>query len=299
MPVTYTWVRVSKREPCKVCGKPDFCTFAPDAGLAHCQRVESARPSRNTLGGYLHPLNGTSKSSYTPSRPAATRPYVNWQWYMEKWGKATKPEWIAGLATNLGVSVESLVAIGCVWAQEHRAFAFPMHGGDGKVCGVRLRDHKTGRKWAVLHSQSGIFLSDHVPQRRLYVLEGPTDTAAALSLRLYAVGRPSCSGGVLEINQTIRRLGIREVCIISDNDDKRRPDGSAWNPGLEGADVLADSLLVPSVTLVLPCKDTRELLRNGGTADTINFLVQNQVWKQPKNSSCNGVLHVAPLARNK
>ncbi len=45
-------VRVSRRAPCPVCGKPDYCGVRADGTACICMRKFSARPTRN--GGYLH-----------------------------------------------------------------------------------------------------------------------------------------------------------------------------------------------------------------------------------------------------
>jgi hypothetical protein len=51
------WQRVSKRRPCPVCGKPDWCMYvgsddSPTAAI--CARIES--PKRCGEGGWLHVL---------------------------------------------------------------------------------------------------------------------------------------------------------------------------------------------------------------------------------------------------
>lgn len=50
----YNWRRVSRQEPCPVCGKGDWCLVARDGSQALCMRRESARCG--PAGGWLHPL---------------------------------------------------------------------------------------------------------------------------------------------------------------------------------------------------------------------------------------------------
>ncbi len=46
--------RVTRRQPCEVCGKGDWCSIRADGSAAICMRVISDRPTHN--GGYLHIL---------------------------------------------------------------------------------------------------------------------------------------------------------------------------------------------------------------------------------------------------
>src|SRR5215510_3098464 len=46
--------RVSKKRPCRICGKPTYCGFSRDEGTSICMRISagSRGPSRN--GGNIH-----------------------------------------------------------------------------------------------------------------------------------------------------------------------------------------------------------------------------------------------------
>ena len=44
------WYRVNKKQPCAICRRPDWCTYADGVGC--CMRVKSETEMRN--GGYLH-----------------------------------------------------------------------------------------------------------------------------------------------------------------------------------------------------------------------------------------------------
>ena len=63
--------------------------------------------------------------------------------------------------------------------------------------------------------------------------------------------------------------------------DIRLSDGTQWNPGLEGAEKMSAALTVPSVTIALPCKDSREFLQAGGTVEALDYLIGEQPWRQP------------------
>jgi len=36
-------IRVSRRQPCPICGKPDWCLMAEDGSAAICARIEEAQ----------------------------------------------------------------------------------------------------------------------------------------------------------------------------------------------------------------------------------------------------------------
>lgn len=57
--------RVSKWNPCPVCGKPDWCLTCPDWTI--CMRIPNARPTRN--GGYFYPTNGERVPLAPPKKP--------------------------------------------------------------------------------------------------------------------------------------------------------------------------------------------------------------------------------------
>lgn len=276
---TYKWVRVTRANHCPICDKPDYCTVAPDAGIVCCMRQESSRPSRNALGGWIHVI-GDKSPAYVKPEAKPEPPRVNCTKLIRDWRASTSLDWIVKLGEQLGVLPAALESIGVAWAAPYRAWAFPMTSGFGDVVGIRLRD-KNGRKWAVTGSKQGLFVPDWKPERRMFITEGPTDLAAAISLGVFAIGRPSCQGAEEEVNQTIKRFGVREVVIIADNDDKVRPDGTRFNPGLDGAEKLASVLKVRSVVLTLPAKDTRDFLRNGGTIGILDYIVGEQVWRKP------------------
>ncbi len=173
-------------------------------------------------------------------------------------------------AASLGVSERSLGVIGCAWHASHSAWAFPMRDGQGKCVGIRLRT-EAGKKFAVKGSRQGIFLPMCQPQSTAYIVEGPTDTAAALTIGLFAIGEPSCNACVNYTQVAINRLGIRNAVLVADND----------KPGLRGAKALADELQIPCCTLVLPTKDIRQFVQFGGTKELIESLTSSLVWNQP------------------
>lgn len=294
-----SFTRVSKSHPCPVCKKPDWCRVFAD-GWVECMRVQSDRPAKS--GGWMHSQRELSPWPLTPSKPLYTPPpTINATKLMREWLAATSPTALAELATSLSVSTPSLTAVGAAYAPPHAAWAFPMCDGYGNVVGIRLRNERG--KFAVRGSRQGIFLctceriapaaaqalenqANQSPQptdsgglsvavsangsrsRTLFVCEGPTDTAAAVELGLFAVGRPNCSCGGAEINVFARRHDCRRVVIISDND----------KPGLDGARKVGRELNLPFAVYVPPAKDVREFVRLGGTRAMIENALNNTIW---------------------
>jgi hypothetical protein len=262
--------RVSKTHPCPVCKKPDWCRVFGD-GWVECMRVQSDRPAKS--GGWMH---GQQPSRLMPSfKPAPVMPVVatiNATKLMRDWLAATPATALAEFAASLGVSTPSLAAVGAAYAPPHAAWAFPMCDGYGNVVGIRLRNERG--KFAVRGSRQGIFTTtDHGPQttdasKTLFVCEGPTDTAAAVELGLFAVGRPNCCCGGAEIKIYARRHDCRRVVIISDND----------KPGLDGARKVGGELKLPFAVYVPPAKDVREFVRLGGTRVMIENTLNNTIW---------------------
>ena len=186
---------------------------------------------------------------------------------MRDWAAATTASALAEFAAVLGVSAPSLAAVGAAWAAPHSAWAFPMCDGHGNVVGIRLRNERG--KFAVRGSRQGLFLAAIPAQPTLFVCEGPTDTAAAVELGLFAVGRPNCCCGGTKVRGFAVRHGCRRVVVISDND----------KPGLDGARKVGGELKLPFAIYVPPAKDLREFLRLGGTRAMIENTLKGTVWQ--------------------
>ena len=222
------------------------------------------------MGGWIHPLD--SKAVYVPPiKPEPPKPKLNVTELMAGWRKRTEPDWIRNLAFELGVTYQSLTALGVAWCHEWKSWAFPMFSGWGEPIGIRLRA-SDGSKFAYRGSHNGIFLPKMEPQATAYLPEGPSDCAACISLDLFPIGRPSCNGSLPEVTIACKRLGMRRAVIVSDNDD----------PGINGSLALQKALSIPSVIYCPPCKDIRAGLSLGLTRELIEGTIRNLVWHQPK-----------------
>ena len=265
------WQRVSRRRPCPVCERPDWCLFAGDESApsaAICARVESDKLVGE--GGWLHVLRSDGPSWTTWRRtihvaestlqPSATIAEIRAEWIAAS--RATTAAKVSDLAAGLGVSATSLFRLHTAWMPKRKAWGFAMLDAQGRLVGVRLRT-EAGKKFSIKGGREGLFypnLTDLQDCTRggqpLLICEGPTDTAALLTLGFATVGRPSCTGGTKHIVELTKRLQPVEVAIVADGDQ----------PGQRGAERLASALLayVPSVSVITPpAKDAREWVRGG------------------------------------
>jgi len=259
-----SFTRVSKTHPCPICKHGDWCRVFAD-GWVECMRVQSDKPAKS--GGWMHSQRELSPGRLTPRVPQSAPPTtINATKLMREWLAATSATALAEFASLLGISTPSLAAVGAAWALPHSAWAFPMCDGYGNVVGIRLRNERG--KFAVRGSRQGIFLANVAPQKTLFVCEGPTDTAAAVELGLFAVGRPNCCCGGPEIKIYARQHAVSRVVIISDND----------KPGLDGARKVGGELKLPFAVYVPPAKDLREFVRLGGTRAMIENTLNSTIW---------------------
>jgi len=265
------WVRVTKRKPCHICNKPDWCTRAVDESVHCCMRVASKVNMRN--GGYLHV--GESNGRDLLNRPQQRRKILPGA-IMNRWKLYTSDAQVAEYANQLGVTPTSLERLGCVRANQHRhAFAFPMMNATGEVVGIRLR-HDDGNKSTVKGSRAGLFVPIGLGEDKyLLIAEGPTDTAALLSIGFDVVGRPSCLGQESMVRQLLTNFNpVPEVIVCADGD----------GVGVDGARKLAVGLLAiaPSVRIIKPPKhkDVREWVGGGASKDTLEcFIDRANYWR--------------------
>jgi hypothetical protein len=283
-------IRCTRRDPCRICGKHDWCGYNERG--SGCMRVESAVPMRN--GGFWHPNNGQRNGHrvFIRQRIAVASPVaIDVGKLLAGWRQRQNGE-LEPFAATLGVSKTALESLGCVYAPEHRAFAFPMRDGQRALTGIRLRNDR-GHKWCVTGSKQGLFLprkegddtcdsqewqastmkkgiSDpnmpnksasnragnvqSAPARTLLIVEGPTDTAAAIDLGFDVIGRPACLGCEQIIADLAGQSGHVTTVIIADNDD----------PGQRGAAKL-QKLIPRSRIVTLPAKDLRSAVQQGMT----------------------------------
>lgn len=239
------WKQVTKSKPCPVCSKPDWCCFAPEGNAVMCMRVESSKQLSN--GGFLHRTGESlGNAAYRMETPRFTTT-TQWEKLQETYRNNLNGQ-LAVTAKELGVSEESLGALGIGWDGE--AATFPMRNAAGQIVGIRRR-WSNGKKKSVTGGREGIFIPDRWPTDAIYIVEGPTDAAALLTLGVSVIGRPHCLGGGVEIEAMA--CSRRVVAIIADNDA----------PGLRGANILAKRLNARVISPPEEIKDARQWLAKG------------------------------------
>ena len=263
------WPYFTKESPCPACGHYDWSCRAGDTRFI-CMRVVSEHPFVG--GGWYHNYGDKfvqPEKLYTP--PAVPKINPN-----KIQGRLTK--FSLDVALELGVSYQSLFDLSAAWSEFHGALAFPMRDGNNNIIGYRLR-WMDGKKRAITGSQQGLFIPQIEPMKTCYLAEGPTDTAALLSIGLYAIGRPNNVGGAEHLKVALKRLQVRIIVIVADNDEEKA-DGR--DPGLIGAKKMQQELRLPSVIWMPPnpFKDIRAYSIACKTAKTmIESDVNQKVWK--------------------
>ena len=209
------------------------------------------------------------------------------------WFKRTDRQQLDSLGVALGVDTDCLWSIGCAWANRDwqldetkrhwssPCWAFPMRMPDGKVVGIRLRAKDGSGKWSVKGGHNALFIPGNYSfysTGEIYIVEGPTDLAAAMTIGLRAIGRPSCSAGDEMIVDYVQRNNIKRVVIVSDND---QPDRNGIVAGLRGAEKLQAALPVLSCLWIPPTKDLREFVNLGGRYQMMQSILKDIVWHNP------------------
>jgi hypothetical protein len=265
------WIRVNKEHPCEICGKVDWDTYTADGMYACCMRVQSDKQLKN--GGWLHKVGDAPRIiKFEKPKPVPKISPAEWELKYENWECEGLPE----LSELLGVSIKSLHRaragnMGIAWT-------FPMWHWPSMV-GVRVR-YPSGKQACIPGSQNGLFVPTGITLEGPMLLpEGPSDTCAALNLGFDAIGRFNCNGGS-ELLQSFLSQYRRDVVVVADNDEpKKRPDGSVFYPGQEGAAKIAKAILpfTRSVTVIKPPKhkDLRDWLHAGGTRSDVLSLIRN------------------------
>jgi hypothetical protein len=235
------WHRVSADRPCPVCGRPDWCLVSPDGRAAICPRTEAGSVKQCGEAGWLHRLDDGFREPRreVPSAERAPASSKDFGDFAERFRRnADQP--VRDLAHQLGVSSEALVALGVGWSPPLHLWTFPEKDGTGRVIGL-MRRWADGTKMRVKGSKSGLtYASDwDTGDGPILLAEGATDVAAAMTLGLSAIGRPSNRGGCAFLAELLESLPFeREIVVVGERDQK---ESGEW-PGREGAIATAKEL---------------------------------------------------------
>src|SRR5262252_2431136 len=103
------WLRCTRKTPCAICGKVDWCGVTADGAVSRCMRVQSDRPSGE---GWLHNLGGrpiAARRAVFP-RAAALQP-AGFGRLAESMGQGLSDACCASWAEHLGVEAAALRAL--------------------------------------------------------------------------------------------------------------------------------------------------------------------------------------------
>ena len=183
-------IRVNEKRPCPVCGKPDWCLVAENGSKAICARIKEGSIERCGGAGYLHLLSGKKvnrRKILTKKIFIADSGTKDLGSLSKRYQEQLTVKNLANLSGSLGVSTQSLKQLGIGF--DGKAYTFPMVNAEGKVIGISRR-FRNGYKCTVTGSKTGLFVpTDLHDDKLLLVLEGLSDTAAALDLGFAATGQ--------------------------------------------------------------------------------------------------------------
>ncbi len=278
--ITEKMQRVSKQNPCPVCGKPDWCLIAEDGSAAICARIEQGCIKRCGDVGWLHILCKNvhnvpnvhkaiaRRRQVLQTKPSPNRKGKDFVSLAAKYKKQLTEADLNRLAVALGVSAYSLKRLGVGW--DGKSYTFPMSNDFGKVVGIRRR-FQDGHKLSVSSSRTGLFIPAKLsPTGLLLIVEGESDLAAALTLGFETIGRPNCNS---RVEMTAKAAKSRsETVIIGDND----------LPGRKGAEKLAQVMVLhcPNVKIVYPpegINDLRQWMQAGLTHEELQTVINRTI----------------------
>ena len=284
-----TWKKVTKREPCPICKKGDWCGRSDDGEAVICMRAENDHPTKN--GGYLYVwrdgawrspekrLFTGSPYSLPPPPPKPPRIARNWVPTPKRLtaqeviafvlGDMRVGAWEFGVADICGddgmYECCTATAFGLYESKSHENCAgILMRDAGGDAVGVRFRNVLTKAKTSLYGGSDGLFFDWKIFSRKvetLYIVEGATDAICLASIGFDVVGRSSCATGTEQIKQLIGILKPRNLVFVSDNDHAKEIAGKMREAGRDGAYKLAFAVGKPfKMISPLNTKDIRDYI---------------------------------------
>jgi len=211
--------------------------------------------SRNVSDGdVLRHLNETGELlgglRVTEVRPGKLKerpvepPYEKFAAEVAKWRGEADRTWLTGMADGLGVTASALRSLGCGHNADLKCATFPMFDAQGRISGIRYR-WPDGEKKARTGSWSGLFLPSERAGKVLWVCEGPTDTAALLSLGLWAIGLPAAKQGVDLVDAYVEKHAPAALIAMSDDNAVGKASATLVARAVSGRVAGAKTLLPP------------------------------------------------------
>lgn len=271
------WVRCTKRHPCPICGKPDWCVYTADGRVVLCMRRDNGHPSKGQAGGWVYTLKD-EPGQWAGRRGKGEDEHIRQEGVaalLAAWKKDTIGSYLRQFAEDLGVEASDLRKLGCVWCAARSCWAFPMRNEEGTPIGVRFRSRE--RKFSVQGSRTGLFFDPGAkPCKVAWITEGPTDTAAVMKLGAkLVIGRSDLLSAWGLLRKAVKRLGVERANLCADEEAWK--DGRTNSPGRGGIKRLAESLGVPCAIVRVPgYKDIRDYVRSGGGLDELEAVLKLQ-----------------------
>ncbi|WP_339749221.1 toprim domain-containing protein [uncultured Rubinisphaera sp.] len=268
-------LRVSALNRCPICGHGDWCMIKADGTMAICPRTAEGAVKDLGEAGYLHVVHPDHVTPHpAPHYEPPNSVKVDFKHLSDIRRERAEPR-LHDLSRTLGVSVDALRCLKVGYNDFDKTFTFPERDGQGNIIGILLR-YPTGPKKRIKGSKSGLSYADAWDDGvgPVFAVEGPSDTAALMTLGLKAIGRPSNRGGYAHLADLLSDFPEdRNIIILGDNDCKE--DGF-W-PGKEGAIQTASEVskrLERTVYWALPpdgVKDARAWLNEHGGDNPVSM----------------------------
>ena len=283
-------VKVSKRDPCPICKRTDWCLVNPSTGIVICMRVEDGsfceKPNAQGIPQYLHRLDGydagQNQRTYIAPKPKPDASKLSIDEV-----KAILDQTLSGnevgqklqhLAEQWKISVDTLKTLGFGWINGY--WTMPERNAAGQVIGINRR-WPDGKKRQYRNTSRGLtFVPDTLgTEGDILLVEGASDTAVLLHLGFNVIGRDSAYGGNPHLSNVLSNSGHnRRIIVIGENDKKEDGRWVGRAAAIAIAERLANDLGVTTYWTLPPeeHKDVRAWHMSDQKVD-ISSLELNQV----------------------
>lgn len=260
--------------PCPICGREKYCLVADDGESVICTKVSNGAVRQ--LKGYSGWLHNKDRGFISKSNVVKSPDYKPDNKYVQSFYAQleTGKSILSPLAIGLNVPVRSLVQLGTRYANE--IWNFPMYDSNRQIIGVKRRNLE-GKKWCLRSSQLGVYIpSTFDPEKSVVVCEGESDTAAALSVGLNAIGRASATSCGAIIKELVSNAP--EVVFVADNDSHLPPSDPNYMIGLKKSVEIAKK--IKSATMIVYNENYKDL-RDWVTSGYFSMEVFVRMRKEP------------------
>ena len=224
--------------------------------------------------------------------------FVNWQQMWGQFQSNVQEDKAQALCKGWGITREAVSWLGVGWDGAKRAWIFAERDNEGEIVGLTCcaaesdGTPKKKKKWAITGSKRGLTYAPcpewgGVPtyiDHPIPIPEGPSDVLAALSIEMYAIGRPSATG-TAESNAWLQKaVKDRDIALVMEYDK-----GAGMVSVLEHGKRLMGH--AKSVRLLEPakgCKDLREWVQTDFAVDEISFQLERKPFEMGVLSALAG-----------